>query len=407
MTPIQLINYYANLLILQYLQKPKAYATIQAIVSQAIFPQTTVQVLTFSAIPTSGNYILNYTPFGGSTQSTTSLAWNSAASAVQTALQALTGLSSVTVTGNTTIGFTVTFTGAVPVVPLLTVTSNTLAAGGKSVTIAVTQTDLTLPLAIQQAFNLVPTIQTLTLSGVPASGTFKITYGGSSTTALSWNASTSAIQTAVQTLVGSNPITITGSLATQSLIIVFQNAPNLNLFTVTSNSLETSGSTAITFAITTNQAVGNQLTTLAKYAGLIRTITLPTGVITLTDVELLALMSFAIVRNAAGSSLSQIQAIIQQFFPGQMLVFDYANMQMSYLISSSLGDQNVVDAVVAQGLLMVPMGVACSVIYAPVINQFFGFRTYELAGYNNSPFNDYSSYNQTWPWLSYADAIVA
>jgi hypothetical protein len=53
-----------------------------------------------------------------------------------------------------------------------------------------------------------------------------------------------------------------------------------------------------------------------------------------------------------------------------------------------------------------PMAVQIgSVIYASIINTFFGFRTYSLPAYNVTPFNTYSSYNLAYPWLSYANRL--
>ena len=374
---------------------------IEAIVSQTIMAQTTVQTISFSAPPVTGAFVLNWTPYQ-TTYSTTSLAYTTSASQLQTALQLLTGLGSVTVTGSIATFFTVTFTGVPPVAPLLTVTSNTL-----GVTVTVAETDVQFPTAAQNAFNVVPTVQTLTFSGVPASGTFIINYAGSSTSAISWNASLSSIQTAVQTLVSVNPVTVSGGLNLGYITITFSNAPTTALFSTSSNSLQTAGSVAITIALTTNQAVGNQLNIIGEYVGANRTIPTPTGTITLSDSDFWVLINFAIARNIAGSSLSQIQTIYNTFFPGEILVFDYANMQMSYLISSSIGSQNLAIALVAQGFLLAPMGVQlATTTYAPVITTFFGFRTYLLAGYNNSPFNSYSSYSLTRPWLTYTDAIV-
>lgn len=153
-------------------------------------------------------------------------------------------------------------------------------------------------------------------------------------------------------------------------------------------------------------AVGVQLDVLGKYAGVTRSGVGFTGPITLSDADFLSLIQLAVLTNSAGSSLSTIQALLAQFFPNEILVFDYQNMQMSYLISSTIGSQDLVQLVVSEGLLPKPMGVSlASVIYAPVIDAFFGFRTYALPAHNVSPFNDYASYQMDWPWLSYGDAI--
>ncbi len=155
-------------------------------------------------------------------------------------------------------------------------------------------------------------------------------------------------------------------------------------------------------------AVGVQLDVLGKYAGVSRNGYGFNGPITLNDADFLTLIQMAIIRNFSGSSLFDIQALIAQFFPGSILVFDYQNMQMSYLISSTVGSQDLVQMFVVQKLLPKPMGVGlANVIYAPIVTTFFGFRTYALAAHNSSPFNTYGSYQTNRPWLSYANAIVA
>lgn len=155
-------------------------------------------------------------------------------------------------------------------------------------------------------------------------------------------------------------------------------------------------------------ASGVQLSILGKYAGVTRTGYGFNGdPITLNDVDFLTLIRFAIIKNSSGSSLADIQRLINQYFtPGEILVFDYQNMQMSYLISSAIGSQNLVQLLVTEGLLPKPMAVAlASVIYAPIIDAFFGFRTYRLPAHNASPFNDYADYQLDWPWLSYQDTV--
>jgi Protein of unknown function (DUF2612) len=154
-------------------------------------------------------------------------------------------------------------------------------------------------------------------------------------------------------------------------------------------------------------AQGVQLDVLGKYAGVSRNGYGFNGTaITLSDADFVTLIQMAIIRNSAGSSLSTIQALLAQFFPCEVLVFDYQNMQMSYLISSSIGSQNLVQLFITEGLLPKPMAVSLGLpIYAPVITMFFGFRTYSLVAFNSEPFNTYSSYQTNWPWLSYANAI--
>ena len=302
MNTLQLIQYYASLLILQYVGKTRANATIQATAATMLLPQVSTQTITFSATPSSGVFFLNY---NGTL--TSSLTYNATASQVQTALQAISGLSSVTVSLSGLV-YTVTFTGVIPPAILLTVIGNTT-----NETITVLETDLTLPLAVQQAYNL------------------------------------------------------TGS----------------------------------------NIAVGTQLDVLGKYAGVSRYGYSISGLpITLSDSDFQVLISMAVISNNSTSDLYTIQQNIYNFFAGDILVFDYANMQMSFLISATTVSNNVLQLFITEGLLPVPMAVSYSIIYNPTINNFFGFRTYEAPAYNSSPFNIYSNYQTNRPWLSYSMAVT-
>jgi len=103
--------------------------------------------------------------------------------------------------------------------------------------------------------------QTLLLSGVPASGSTELTWGGNSTTELTWSSTASQIQTAVQLLPGLSQATVTGTFTANDVAItlngVYGAAPSL--FTLSSNTLETSGSSAITLTSATN-AGGESIT---------------------------------------------------------------------------------------------------------------------------------------------------
>lgn len=303
-TTLELVNYYVNLLVLQYNSKPKALATVAAQVTPIIMPQTSVQTITFVSAPSSGAFVLSYDGV-----SSASINWNDSAATIQGKLQAVADLGSVTVTGSIA-GFllTVTFVGVTPPALSLELVSSTLDVADPTIL----ETDETLPLAVQDGFNLMGT----------------------------------------------------------------------------------------------DLAQGVQLDTLGKYNGVTRTGYGFTTNITLDDADFISLMRMAIAKNFSGSSLSDIQNIVHQFFPNEMYVFDYQNMHMSYIISSAVGSQDLVQMFIVQGLLPRPMAVAISlIIYAPNIN-FFNFRTYELPAFNGSPFNTYADYHMDYPWLSYQDAIL-
>ena len=157
-----------------------------------------------------------------------------------------------------------------------------------------------------------------------------------------------------------------------------------------------------------DSAVGVQLDVLGKYAGVDRHGYDFLGPATLDDDDFRLLIKMAILQNNSGSSLADIQSLIAIYFPDTLRVFDYSNMQMSYLMDSDAGSQQLAQFFVKQGLLPKPMGVQLgALIYSTDIDNFFGFRTYGLSGQNNSPFNSYSTYTTNTPWLSYGDAVIA
>lgn len=345
----ELVDYYAKLLVLQYVGKPRAFATIQATVAPFLLPQTTTQAISFSAVAASGQFQLQY---GISGAHTSLLNWNDSAGTIQTALQAISGLSSVTVSGSiASQTLTVTFTGVAPPAKLLYAIRNSLLDGGSAaITISIAETDTeTLPIAVMNGFEI-------------------------------------------------------------------------------------------------GSAVGSQLDIIGKYVGVTRSGNGFSGPITLDDNDFTSLIRVAIIRNMAGSSLATIQALLFRFFPGQLFVFDHADMQMSYLMSSSVGSQDLAQLFVEENLLPRPMGVElASLIYLPTLS-IFGMRSYDdspadwdsLTTYsfgdevtesgiiyeslqNNNlnnlvtdtafwrvviyPLNSYDDY-ESWHFLSYDDAIV-
>lgn len=101
--------------------------------------QTAVQSLTFPATPASGTFELTYL----GTETTSALQFNTSAAAIQTALQALAGLSTVTVSGTVAAGFVITFTGVSGAVTNLTISANSLmTAGSVAVTPVVATTTI-------------------------------------------------------------------------------------------------------------------------------------------------------------------------------------------------------------------------------------------------------------------------
>ncbi len=105
---------------------------------------------------------------------------------------------------------------------------------------------------------LVVEVQTITPDGVPASGTFKLNFGGDQTAALNWNDNAATIQTAVRTLTGLEAATVTGTIA-GGLTVTFKGYyGNAALITVSDSSLATSAPAAVTLTVAQTTA-GEQL----------------------------------------------------------------------------------------------------------------------------------------------------
>jgi Protein of unknown function (DUF2612) len=149
MTTLELIEYYANLLILQYSGKARAYSTILSSVTPIVIPQQSQQSISFTPAPTSGTFVLSYAGVNSS-----SINWNDSAATIQTALQTIPTLSTVLVSGAISSGLTIDFVGVTPVVSLLVVAINNLISSGSSVVISILQTDQTLPISVQNAFDI-------------------------------------------------------------------------------------------------------------------------------------------------------------------------------------------------------------------------------------------------------------
>lgn len=388
-TTLDLINYYSNLLIIQYFDKPKARETIATSTSTIIMPQESVQEISFSILPSDGQFYLSYDG-----NYSDAIFWDDSAATVQAKIQAIPGLATITSTGSPLDGLiTVYFAGVTPVAELLVYIpapdfTDSL-DGGDAFSAFADEFDG------GDAFSVSSDIvdggdaldEWCPLAGAVDGGFAVTTYGDE-------YGGGSASYEPTDFLDGGDafascaglPVYVTVTETDEILPLAVQNGFNLIVGTAT--------------------AVGDQLDVLGKYVGVSRTGQGFTSQITLNDADFLQLIRMAIIKNAAGSSLSIIQDFIQQFFPGEMLVFDDQLMHMSYLISDGVGSEDLIQLFVTEGLLPKPMTVQlATVIFAPVITEFFGFRTYALPAFNANPFNNYTSYQIDWPWLSYADAI--
>lgn len=80
-------------------------------------------------------------------------------------------------------------------------------------------------------------VQTIVLSAVAASGSFVINYNGSASASINWNDSIATIQTKVQAISGLSAATLTGSIASKSIVITLNVSSALALIYVSSNTI--------------------------------------------------------------------------------------------------------------------------------------------------------------------------
>lgn len=88
-------------------------------------------------------------------------------------------------------------------------------------------------------------VQTLTPTGVPTEGTFKIACGEDKTTALAYNASAGTIQTAVRLLPGCAAVTVSGTMATAVVLTLTSAKWPTGKLRVTDSTMKTAGTVAV------------------------------------------------------------------------------------------------------------------------------------------------------------------
>lgn len=145
-------------------------------------------------------------------------------------------------------------------------------------------------------------------------------------------------------------------------------------------------------AFSLESALGVQLDILGKYLGVTRYGYDFSGAVTLTDDDFRQLIKIAIIQNASKSALSDIQNLLQQFFPGTIYVFDYGDMRMSYFIDSDATSEQLAQFYVKQGSLPKPMGVALGdILFLTSADGVFGFRSIAVPGYSWSAITTYNT----------------
>lgn len=100
--------------------------------------------------------------------------------------------------------------------------------------------------------------QTVTITGSPTGGTFTLTFGGQTTTGIAYNATTSAVQTALQALssIGSGNATVTGSAGAWVVLFAGAKAPGYQTLMTATSSLTGGTNPAVTV---THTVVGSPM----------------------------------------------------------------------------------------------------------------------------------------------------
>lgn len=228
---------------------------------------------------------LNAPPTSGTTAET---AADAAAHAVGfSPFSAHNEVQTVTIGGTPTGGtFTLSFGGK---------TTATIAFNAAATTVA---TRLTALSSIPAATGGTNAVQTLTITGVPTGGTFTVTFGGQTTSALAFNAAASAVQTAFLALssVGAGNATVTGSAGGPYTITFTGTLAKSPQATVTASGASLTGGTSpgVTPASLTTGVLPTQNVTVTGSAG---------GPYTVTFVNLLASENVALL-GASGSALT-------------------------------------------------------------------------------------------------------
>ena len=207
-----------------------------------------------------------------------------------------------------------------------------------------------LPAIIQDAYNLIPTVQIITFSAAPPSGTFEISLAvtstlsisTTSTAAINWNDSNQTVTNKINAILPSGYVTLGGSLASGILILSFTNV-NPTVLSIVANS------TGETTTIDTNLAYEAQLDVLAKYAGVKRNGNGPSGAVTLHRLKSYTLIQLGIITNNFGSSLADIDNLLFTFFQGNIRVFDNQQMQLAYTVNGAYFSNALLDCIYLKG----------------------------------------------------------
>lgn len=152
-------------------------------------------------------------------------------------------------------------------------------------------------------------------------------------------------------------------------------------------------------------ASGKQLDIIGKYVGLkrvVRSLIGDSNTNVLNDDQYRVLLRLKLIKNTNFSSTSQLRAALYAWFPTSIRLYDNRDMTYEYQLSSFWSD--LLNVIVDEELLPVPMALGYTASIVPNLLELYGFSDY--GGINNNP-NGYSSYDTGFKgrFLSYGDVF--
>ena len=153
-------------------------------------------------------------------------------------------------------------------------------------------------------------------------------------------------------------------------------------------------------------ASGKQLDIIGQYIGLKRTVRALIGnsnTNVLSDEQYRVLLRLKLIKNTNFSSTSQLRAALYAWFPMSIRLYDNRDMTYDYQLSSFWSE--LLNVLVVEELLPVPMALGYTATIVPNLLELYGYSDY--GGLNNNP-NGYSSYQTGFKgrYLSYGDKFA-
>lgn len=121
---------------------------------------------------------------------------------------------------------------------------------------------------------------------------------------------------------------------------------------------------------------------------------------TLTDAELRILVKLKIAQNNSNHSVGEIDDILNEFFPGQVIFTDNFNMIIFYIFDSDV--KRIVEIAIAQKTIPKPAAVGLDISFVPDVTNIFSLLRYESStkpefsqgflNYSQDPFGSFLKY---------------